>query len=415
LAVGSQKNVNHAAGLFRLKEENMSGPKCSEYTINEEQRRRFSEILSGMNELKMLPGGLNSKYNSIANDLQKRSIDTNDLVADLKNFGDEITQFIENNSNINLQSRELESKHNEFINFKAEINKKHADIHKKIAAMKDNLLEILQESISKGFDLPGARVSCPQISEICGQDARAPMDIDMEITELKAHLMEMANHEALSDEFKNSLTVTINMLYRINAVDNLKNFKAITYSKIKKDYEDFIKDYEQKELARLLDEKEQEYIKKCLDEVMIEMGYDLLGDRTIVKKTGKQFKNTLYNFGNETVLNVTYASDGKISMEIGKADKSDRVPTSYEAERLIEEMREFCGDFDEIENKLKARGVLLKSRISKLPPTTDNAQVININDYSITSTVDITATNKRKTKNTAKSSTGFSQRNSNEI
>ena len=116
---------------------------------------------------------------------------------------------------------------------------------------------------------------------------------------------------------------------------------------------------------------------------MIEMGYDLLGDRTVVKKNGRRFKNELYRFGDDAVLNVTYSSDGKISMEVGKADKSDRAPTSYEAEKLVDEMKEFCTGFAEIENRLQSKGVLLKNRVSRLPPTADNAQVINITDYDI--------------------------------
>jgi hypothetical protein len=213
----------------------------------------------------------------------------------------------------------------------------------------------------------------------------------------------MLNHGALPGQLKNEITGAVNMLSQITNINNLKNFRAITYSKIKKDYDNTIKVFEQQELMRRLHEKEQEYIAACLDEVMIEMGYDLLGGRTVVKKTGKKFKNELYSFDNDVVLNVAYSSDGVISMEVGKADKSDRVPTSYEAEKLVEEMQEFCADFVEIENKLKTRGVLIKNWVSHMSPTIDHTHIINIDDYNINAEADIKAASRRKTKRAANS------------
>ena len=51
-------------------------------------------------------------------------------------------------------------------------------------------------------------------------------------------------------------------------------------------------------------------------------------------------------------------------------------------------MSEFCGDFQEIEKRLKEKGVILANRISMLPPVEEYAQIINISDYEMTEEVD---------------------------
>ena len=51
-------------------------------------------------------------------------------------------------------------------------------------------------------------------------------------------------------------------------------------------------------------------------------------------------------------------------------------------------MSEFCGNFQEIEKRLKEKGVVLANRISMLPPVEDYAQIINISEYEMTEEVD---------------------------
>lgn len=51
-------------------------------------------------------------------------------------------------------------------------------------------------------------------------------------------------------------------------------------------------------------------------------------------------------------------------------------------------MSEFCGDFQEIEKRLKEKGVILANRISMLPPVEEYAQIINISEYEMTEEVD---------------------------
>lgn len=131
---------------------------------------------------------------------------------------------------------------------------------------------------------------------------------------------------------------------------------------------------------------EESYIDDVLNTVMREMGYHVLAERTVNKRTGKRFSHTLYTYRDGTVVNVTTADDGKITMELGKPDRVDRLPSEAETDMLCMEMEAFCRDFAEIEERLRAYGVVVSDRITMLPPTAEYAQIINTEDYETVGT-----------------------------
>lgn len=137
--------------------------------------------------------------------------------------------------------------------------------------------------------------------------------------------------------------------------------------------------------------QEQSYVSECVDQVMFEMGYDLIGSREVVKKkSGKSFHNELFSFNEGTAVNVTYSSDGQISMELGGIGREDRIPNQEEAEMLTQDMQTFCGEFAEFERRLKARGVVVNHRIALSPPSSQYAAIINVSDYDISEGTQIT-------------------------
>lgn len=145
---------------------------------------------------------------------------------------------------------------------------------------------------------------------------------------------------------------------------------------------------EVKELEKQCEQlEEQRHISESLDEVMCDMGYHVVGSRKVIKKSGREFRNELYQFSEGAVVNITYAANGQISMELGGVDTCDREPSEAECTALCDEMSEFCGDFQEIEKRLKEKGVVLANRISMLPPVEEYAQIINISDYEMTEQV----------------------------
>lgn len=128
---------------------------------------------------------------------------------------------------------------------------------------------------------------------------------------------------------------------------------------------------------------EKAYIAEVLDETMAEMGYDVIGQREVTKRSGKHFRNELYRYGEETAINVTYSDDGQIAMELGKLDQKDRVPTVSESNYLANQMVIFCERFSELEKRLAKKGVKLGKRIALTSPSADYAQIINSNEYSM--------------------------------
>ena len=136
--------------------------------------------------------------------------------------------------------------------------------------------------------------------------------------------------------------------------------------------------------ARSLKCEEEAYIRQSLDEVMQELGYPLLGEREVTKRSGKRFRHMLYTFDDGTAIDVTYGDDGRIAMELGGLDDRDRIPDDRETIYLCDAMDDFCTSFAQIEERLKARGVVLRERIHMLPPSEENAQIINTSDYQLT-------------------------------
>lgn len=133
--------------------------------------------------------------------------------------------------------------------------------------------------------------------------------------------------------------------------------------------------------AKAQEAAEQAYISQALSEVMKEMGYGLWGQRKVRKRSGRQFRNELYHYGADTAINITYSDDGQISMELGKVDREDRLPTKLESQSMETEMHQFCDHFQVIEQRLADKGVKMGSRVMLAPPSADFAQIINITDY----------------------------------
>ena len=231
----------------------------------------------------------------------------------------------------------------------------------------------------------------------------------------------------LSDELRKRESAIQAKLQEINDLDFLKNYYALTIIPFVKEcrayhtaYLTYGEEYECKRCiyeantkilgivaeeipfsanaATILDTKiretdeiirhrdEQAYISQCVDESMQEMGYTVVGNREVVRRNGKRFRNELYLFDEGTAVNVTYSSDGQITMELGGISTDDRLPTEVESASLASDMRTFCDDYFEIEQRLRKKGIITK-RISILPPEEQYAQMINVSDYNLSKKV----------------------------
>lgn len=125
------------------------------------------------------------------------------------------------------------------------------------------------------------------------------------------------------------------------------------------------------------------YIMDTVDDVMREMGYEVIGSRDVTKKNGRTFHDELYSYSSGTAINVIYSSNGQITMELGGLSHNNVLPDQSETNLLTEEMQTFCSSFSTIEKKLAERGVLVGNRIALAPPDAEYAMTINLNDYHL--------------------------------
>ena len=142
--------------------------------------------------------------------------------------------------------------------------------------------------------------------------------------------------------------------------------------------------YIESEIVRLdeLAQKQAEdnYVKEAITEVMNEMGYQIIGD---AKDTVDDYlSNAIYQFDENTAIALTLDTNGNISMEIGSLDDCDREPDAKEAVQLKADMDRFCSKHKEFKERLTKKGVNL-TIVHELPPSTEYAQVFNLNDYDV--------------------------------
>lgn len=254
---------------------------------------------------------------------------------------------------------------------------------------------------------------------------------------MRMQLLQMSKNSRLPVKWLEEISNAISEINEIQDEVFLKNYSALTVSPLIKKCKRFLSEYEEcceefeklyleyaalcelycytvqeypctaasiellkAEIQRMeetaVEEDEQAYISDCLDEVMEEMGYTVLGRREVVKKNGKHFQNKLYTYDEGTAVNVTYSSDGKVAMELGGLDAADRLPDDYEASLLCGFMESFCDDFKEIEKRLLTKGVVLAERIALLPPNAEYAQIINTSDYDMEAETEEFSVRKRR-------------------
>ena len=284
----------------------------------------------------------------------------------------------------------------------------------------------LQAEIDKGFKTSFADI------EVASQT-----DMIQSKNKIRVQLLQMKGNVNLPAELTAELEKTISNLDTIKNEEFLKNFSSVTVTPLLKHCKQFLDEHEncheefeklyaeytaicdlyyyvvqdypccadsieklKAEIQRIkeavAEDDEQAYISDCLDEVMEEMGYTVIGSREVTKKNGKHFRNELYTYGEGTAVNITYSSDGRIAMELGGIDATDRLPNEHETSVLCESMEQFCDDFKEIEKRLLAKGVVLADRVSLLPPNPEYAQIINTTDYQMTEKADKLQTKKQR-------------------
>lgn len=410
----------------------MSGPKSTRYTLTPEQRRILAEARERERKTRREWDKLQQYKNELAtlNDNLETAKKNVDMLVERLGMGKEeqtnictslaeIQEVIQEAGIINEQSglEKLQS-----INAKIQTTVKSAKKAKALyegqsKEIADKLSTDIDDSISAGMmlrveeaivkPLSHLEVQHKKIDELLNsvQALNISRELQEECMEIRRKAHEISNEGFIDNYYAMTVVPFVKKCKRYDEqlAEYGEEFEELTskhryYSEylglpvvqfvFSMDKIETLKQ-EVKELEHQCEQlEEQRHISESLDEVMREMGYHVVGSREVVKKSGRKFRNELYHFSEGAVVNITYAANGQISMELGGVDTCDREPSEAECAALCDEMTEFCGDFQEIEKRLKEKGVVLANRISMLPPVEDYAQIINISEYEMTEEVD---------------------------
>lgn len=132
--------------------------------------------------------------------------------------------------------------------------------------------------------------------------------------------------------------------------------------------------------AEHLASQEKLIVQREMEAVMEELGYQVVATKETVRKSGAVIREHVFGYNEGTAIDIIEAN-GQITMEVVGIDHADREPSEEEKEYLEEEMESFCSLHKDIEDKLRARGVVMKARFQMNPPSKIYAQTININEY----------------------------------
>lgn len=418
----------------------MSGPKTSRYTLTAEQRRILaeqrklerrksvaSENIKRNNKKLLQIGSMFSMAKQVSIELLSRCNNDGgfaDKLMELESVIAPVAPLISKTDKNDVNS--LENTAKEVSERLSKAEKIATELSAISAKNEVELHASLSADIDKGFSTSFADIQT--ISQESTSNSRA---------EIRVKLIEMKKNQNLPIELSSEVDVALDKLDTIDNDIFLKNFSSITVAPLIKRCSQYLSEFKEcheefealyteyialcelyffvaqeyiccnasietlkSEIQRIKEsvstDDEQAYISDCLDEVMEEMGYTVIGSREVTKKNGRHFRNELYTYGEGTAVNVTYSSDGRIAMELGGIDVTDRLPSDYETSVLCESMEHFCDDFKEIEKRLLAKGVVLADRISLLPPNADYAQIINTTDYQMIEKADKLQTKKQR-------------------
>ncbi|MEI3259729.1 MAG: hypothetical protein V8S03_10620 [Faecalimonas umbilicata] len=409
----------------------MSGPKTSRYTLTaeqrrilEEQRRVQMETQKQVMQLKAFKQSLKERITKIDSGLSqyqriiKETREKKFPLENVKVIRDKAMQELNNAAMVSESSglNVIQETNAKLRQMQYQVMKQQQVIFKELAEVDKKFRKELESAVAEGFEVsfagiveditPDVAVYIKKITEAMDEvrEYELSQTLKERFVQLKLKAEEIdsvdfiENYYAMSivpfvkeckayhcayvgygDKFKELLAE-----YRILAGELGVQFKDYFFSM--EAINELTEKVKEMELKRQ-EQEEQEYISRCMDSVLEAMGYKTIGEREIIKKDGRRFHNELYLFDEGTAVNVTYSSNGQITMELGGLDQTDRIPSDDECRSLAEDMVSFCDDYFEIEKKLKKLGVVTQ-RISVLPPEAQFAQIINTSDYIMTENVE---------------------------
>lgn len=136
-----------------------------------------------------------------------------------------------------------------------------------------------------------------------------------------------------------------------------------------------------KELANLkkkiCERNHLQYIAQSVDEVMENMGLNIIGSEVLLEKDSYSEHN-IYQFESDGALNVYLSENGSVMMEVAVAGKGKEL-NEAEKSNAVSKMISFCSKYPEIKSKLEAKGIVFE-QVNDLPPIEAFAKKQDIQD-----------------------------------
>lgn len=313
-------------------------------------------------------------------------------------------------NNTTMSLKEIYIKHNELNDFFEKVNKEVTNATSKVSDSKKKILDSISVEIEKSI----AEYTYEEYQNETKFDASDYVD----------EIINLSTNEKLSASLKRSVLAVLDNLQSIKDIKQLKDYCLGVVGQIIYECENYLSEYEHRyeryeklyeayeslclilhrqpnmidfsdEAIEYLENEnnkltceaenllERQYIATQFNEILKEMGYNLLGQKANSISKDVYYTNRLYSYENGNVASVTFSSSGQISIEIGSVDNVSRQPSKQEAIKQVKSMEKLCEDLPEIEERLAERGILLKQRIAMQPACEEVAQIFNGKDYNI--------------------------------
>ena len=149
---------------------------------------------------------------------------------------------------------------------------------------------------------------------------------------------------------KNSSQNNIEMLAKLNELRSMYTLLKWEAKQLPSTLEEI--DAAIEETKNALEQRQAtRYIAECIHRVFAERGYELLDD-IIITNTLSQVEKDYYEFGEDSLINVSISDKGQILFEV-VGDGTEASMDESRAEKLESEMRRFCPDYVEIREILR--------------------------------------------------------------
>jgi hypothetical protein len=125
------------------------------------------------------------------------------------------------------------------------------------------------------------------------------------------------------------------------------------------------REVEQKQ-SDLVKKEEAEYISESINEVMAELGYDVVAS-DFMTTPKRNIIHNVYEFELGNVINAFTSDNGSLMFEVTGVKEGGAELSSLEKLKIKESMETFCTQYPEVKKRLRGRGIELKFEDLKPP------------------------------------------------